>query len=197
MSEPTKYYDNRADFFRAYFEKGLGYSDYVLSGKPNHKSRWDNFYNLISLSDEQLSITAQFKRKMNILVLSGIWCGDCARQGPMLRRIEQASQQLSLRFIDNRANPELQDELRINGASRVPVIVALSEDFFELARFGDRTLSTYQRKAQTELGPACDAGLISPQAEELTQELGEGVSFFERLQLMLRLAPALREKYAD
>ena len=133
---------------------------------------------------------------MNLLVLSGVWCGDCARQGPILNLIETVQPLVSCRYLDNRANPELQDELRINGAEKVPVIVVLSEDFFELARFGDRHLSVYRRKAATELGAACDPGLIAP-ADELKVEGDEWVEYLDRLQLMLRLAPMLRKRYGE
>lgn len=113
----------------------------------------------------------------------------------MLRAIEKESKKINLRFLDNRANPELQKELRINGAERVPVVVTLSEDFFEISRFGERHLSVYRRKAKTELGPACEIGLGT--TGELSEEVAEWVEHFERLQLMLRLAPMLRARYGD
>lgn len=75
--------------------------------------------------------------------------------------------------------------------------VVFSEDFYELARFGDRHLSVYRRKAATELGPACETGLVPPSGEALATELAEWCDFFERLQLMLRLAPLLRQRYGD
>jgi len=77
------------------------------------------------------------------------------------------------------------------------VVVALSEDFFELARFGDRHLSVYRRKAEQEFGPACDAGILGPSESELAEELEEWSGFFERAQRMLQLAPMLRRRYND
>jgi hypothetical protein len=115
----------------------------------------------------------------------------------MLAVIEQANPNLTCRFLDNKENPELQEELRINGAMKVPVVAVFSEDFYELERFGDRHLSVYRRKFDNELGPACDAGILPPAQDHLQIELGEWVAFFERLQIMLRLAPALRAKYND
>lgn len=110
----------------------------------------------------------------------------------MLRKIEEECPLLVIKFIDNKQNPELQDELRINGAEKVPVVVTFSEDFYELNRFGDRHLSVYKRKLSTELGTACDAGLGTPK-NELDEELGEWVNHFERLQAILRLSLLLRK----
>jgi hypothetical protein len=134
---------------------------------------------------------------MNILVLSGVWCGDCARQGPILAAIGAASPVIDARFLDNQAIPEVRDELRIHGASRVPIAVTLSEDFFEVGRSGDRTLSVYKRKAERELGPACEAGIVPPHPAESSVEIEEWIACIERHQLLLRLSSFLRARYND
>lgn len=193
----SKYWDKRTEFFRSYFEKSVSYQDYVKTGTSEQQDKWQSFEQKITLSSEQNVRVGSFKRKLNNLVMSGVWCGDCIRQGPMFRAIENANPLLNFRFIDNRENPELQEELRINGAQKVPVIVSLTEDFYEVGRFGDRHLSVYRRKAAQELGAACDAGIIAPAVNELELEVNEWIDYFERIQLMLRLAPALRERYGD
>lgn len=197
MSEKPKYYDLRADFFKSYFEKGQKFADYIANSDATHAERWKNYQKNIALSSQQKEVISSFVREMNILVMSGIWCGDCARQGPMLAAIEEANPKLSFRFLDNRENPELQDELKMNGANKVPVIVVLSEDFFEVSRFGDKHLSVYRKKVEKELGPACDAGILPPSNDELGEEVQEWLNYFERLQHMLRLAPALRKRHED
>jgi hypothetical protein len=135
---------------------------------------------------------------MNVLVYSGVWCGDCVRQGPMFRRVAEAcGPRVRLRLVDRDASKALQDELRILGALRVPAVVFLSEDFHEIGRFGDRTLATYRAKAARELGPACDAGIVAPPPEQLAAEQEEWVAVFERMLLMLRLSPPLRARHGD
>lgn len=193
----SKYWDNRSEFFKKYFELGKGYEAYLAGGTEEERSKWEAMAANIQLNSNQKAIVSSFKRELNVIVMSGIWCGDCVRQGPMLRAIEQANDKLTFRYLDNRDNPPLQEELRINGAQKVPVVLALSEDFYELSRFGDRHLSVYRRKAEQEFGPACDAGILPPGQDELNVELDEWVGFFERIQHMLRLAPALRSKYLD
>lgn len=197
MTTDTRYNDPRQEFFKKYFNSALPYDEYLKTGEEKHQIRWLDFSQRISLSKEDCHLLETFRRKINVLFLSGIWCGDCVRQGPMLRAIELACPAIKVRFIDNRAYPELQQELRINGAEKVPVIVSLSEDFFELSRFGDRHLSVYRRKAKRDLGPACETGIVPPPEEEVSTELHEWVDYFERIELMLRLSPLLRERYGD
>ena len=196
-AENAKYYDIRSELFADAFSRGLRFDAYVSSGNEAQGRRWNSTLGELTLSEQQKQTAAGFVRRLNILVLSGIWCGDCARQGPMLHLIEQSSPLIECRYIESRAEPALQDELRIIGATRVPVVVMLSEDFFELSRFGDRTLAAYRRKAATESGPACAVGIGKPATEELGLEMAEWFELVERAQLLLRLAPSLRQRYGD
>lgn len=192
-----KYRDKREDLFRKYFETSPDYESYLASSPEGHVSKWREIEAKLTLSEVHKKALGSFKRRMPVLVLSGVWCGDCARQGPMLRAIEQHSGVVETRWIENREQPELQEELRINGAEKVPVVLLLNEEFHEVARFGDRHLSVYRRKAERELGAACDPGLLPPPEDEIGVEFQEWINFFERAQLMLRLAPAFRQKYGD
>lgn len=193
----SAYTDIRSEYFRSWFERGLPYDEYVQTGSAIEQEKWKNAERRSALSESDTALLQTFRRKMEVIVLSGIWCGDCARQGPMLHAIELAAPSIRIRFVENRPNPELQQELRINGAEKVPVVVVLSEDFYEIQRFGDRHTSVYRAKAKRELGPACDTGLLPPEGEELREELNEWVRFFERNELLLRLSPMLRRRYND
>lgn len=102
-----------------------------------------------------------------------------------------------MRFIDRDVRPDLRDLLAINGGHRVPVVVFLSEDWFEVSRYGERTLSTYRRLAAEQLGATCPTGLIPPATELLAASTAEWLTEFERAQLILRLSPRLRSKHDD
>ena len=193
----SKYLDLRQGFWREEFSKALAYDAYLAAGDSKHRAKWEALDPKIRLTSEQESLLGGFARKMPVLCYSGIWCGDCVRQGPILRRIAQANPKIDLRFAERIDDSRLADELRMNGALKVPVVVFLSEDFYEVARFGDRTLSAYRRIARATVGPACDTGLKAPSDTDLATEIQEWVDIFERAHLMLRLAPQLRERYGD
>lgn len=196
-SDASEYYDRRRDLFRRHFEKGLRYDEYVASGQESHQRRWREMLERVQLPAAQRKLVGSLTRKINILVLSGTWCGDCVRQVPILKRIEEASTVVTLRIVDRDENPELRDELRLGGGARVPVAVFLTENFFECARYGDRPLATYRAMARTQLGPACPIGPAPLDESELSGAVTEWVNEFERVQLMMRLAPHLREQHRD
>lgn len=199
MPDKPKYYDKRADFWRGFFEQARDWDGYLRDFDPVHAEKWfDVATQLPAMSEGEIAQVASFERRLNVLCYSGVWCGDCSRQGPMLKQVaEAAGDNVDLRFIDRDSAEELQDELRVIGALRVPVLVFLSEDFHELGRFGDRLLTVYRAKMERETGEACSTGLVLPSIQELKAERREWIDVFERMLIMLRLAPPLRARYED
>ncbi len=190
------YFDLRTDLYRRGFSAALPLRDYLATGSERERAPWARAARppLPANAAERLDAAG---RIVNVLCLSGIWCGDCARSVPVLARLaEAAGASVKLRILDRDTMPELRDALRILGAMRVPVAVFLTEDFHEIGRFGDRPLSVYRVKAATELGAACP---IPGAADEsaIAAETAEWLDVFERMILMARLAPGLRARHGD
>ena len=135
---------------------------------------------------------------MKVLVVSGVWCGDCVEQCPLLQRIAEANPaRVELRLLDRDEHADLSGRLRINGGARVPVALFLAEDFELCSVFGDRTLNRYRALAARQLGPSCPTGLVVPGAGELSATLADWLAEAERVQLMLRLSARLRQRHGD
>lgn len=199
MIETAKYFDVRSQFWSAGWGEATSYESYLEGSDPKRAANWENLsVRIPPLSQEHKTRLQDHARELNVLMVSGVWCGDCVRQGPMIRQITDAcDDSVSLRVIDRDQNPALRDEVRVMGAARVPVVVFLSEDFHEVGRFGDRMLQTYRRKAATEIGAACAVPTAELPPEELAAERDEWVDIFERMLLMVRLAPPLRQRHGD
>lgn len=185
-----------------HFETGLPYRDFLAKyGSEQHRQRWLMNYEATQLSDTQKHLLGSFKRPMKVLCLSGTWCGDCASQCPVFERIVEDAPAglIDLRYIDrDAAGPDLGPLVRVNGGQRVPVVIFLSEDGHEVARYGEKTLAKYRDEAAKLEGVACSLGLASGVATELrTAVTAEWVDQFERAHLILRLSARLREKYGD
>jgi hypothetical protein len=180
------------------FEEALPYTEFLdRYAAPAHRVRWDAQHARVTIFAEQKELLGSFVRAMPVLCLAGAWCGDCINQCPIFDYFAQAAPAISLRFMDRDARLDVSDALAINGGHRVPVVLFLSEDFQEVARYGERTLSTYRRKAAEQLGASCPTGLVPPSTEALTLVTSEWLAEFERVQLLLRLSPRLRTKHGD
>jgi len=182
----------------SYFESALPYDKFLDQyATPSQRVRWDAMHARFALTSAQRELITGFARRMPVICLAGAWCGDCINQCPAFDHFAQASSRIELKFLDRDAKPELRNLLAINGGHRVPVVVFLSEDWFEVSRFGERTLSIYRRLAAEQLGSSCPTGLVPPPDEALAVNTAEWLAEFERAQLILRLSPRLRSKHGD
>jgi thiol-disulfide isomerase/thioredoxin len=186
-----------ATLFRSHFDKALPYAPYLATGTDEQRRRWTQVYDAVAPTAAQRQLFAGFTRRMPVLVISGIWCGDCVQQVPLLQRLAELSPSIDLRIVDRDVHKDLSALFRINGGDRVPVVLLLSEDFELCALAGDRTLSRYRAIAVKQLGAACPIGLVAPDQDELAATLADWANEFERVQLMLRVSPRLRTIHQD
>jgi thioredoxin-like negative regulator of GroEL len=187
-----------ASYLKEKLDAALPYGRYVETGTEEQQRRWRQVYDAVRLTPEQARLLAGFTREMKVLVLSGIWCGDCVQQCPLLQRCAEAnSSRIDLRLLDRDQHRDLTEQVRINGGDRVPVVLFLAEDYELCALFGDRTLNRYRALAARHLGPSCPTGLTVPPTDELAVTLQDWLNELERLQLMLRLSARLRQKHHD
>jgi thiol-disulfide isomerase/thioredoxin len=167
----------------SHFDAALPYDRFLSQfGSAGDKARWDRTREAVALTDEQRALLAKFTRRTNVLVLAGAWCGDCAAQCPIFERFAEAAPVLAVRYLDRDAHSEAQKELKINGGDRVPVAVFFSEDGFEVARYGERTLAAYRRM----IGEPSGGDVAADWLRE-----------FERVQWILKLSPRLRKLHGE
>ena len=177
-------------------EEALSYDDY-LTTTPEKAIPWQENDKKCALSDAQQSLLSSFVRDMNVIVISGIWCGDCSTQGPMLAAIAQGSPKIDLRWLDKDVAIELSNHLKINAGNRVPTVLYMAEDYEPVSVLGDRTLARYRAIASRQLGASCDIPGASIPEDEFKDTLQEWLDEFERVQLLLRLSARLRQKHGD
>jgi hypothetical protein len=168
----------------------LGYAEFLSRhGSAADRAKWDQTLAKTTLTPEQTKLLRSFTRTTNVLVLAGAWCGDCSGQCPLLERFAETAPVLTIRYLDRDVHADVQAELRINGGNREPVVVFISEDGFEAARYGERTLARYRQLVRGSIPEVPDDGFAGVVRDWLNE--------FERVQWMLRLSPRLRGKYGD
>jgi thiol-disulfide isomerase/thioredoxin len=187
-----------ASYLNEKFQAALPYEKYVAGGTEEQQRRWRTVLDACHLTEAQRLLVGGFVRDINVLVVSGIWCGDCVQQVPLLECIAQANPgRVHLRVIDRDAHKDLSSQVRINGGDRVPVVLFLAEDCEFCSMAGDRTLRRYRSIAQRQLGAYCPLAIAPPDKDELSATLGDWLDEFERIHLMLRVSPRLRQKHGD
>jgi thiol-disulfide isomerase/thioredoxin len=180
------------------FAVGLPLAGFLARyGTPSDAARWERAKAATELTDAQRQLLGKFTRQMNVLVLAGAWCGDCAAQCPIFERFAEAAPVIAVRYLDRDEHADAQYELRINGGDRVPVAVFFSEDGFEVARYGERTLARYRQLVGQLTGETCATGLVKSSDPAQAAVVQDWLNEFERVQWILRLSPRLRRIHGD
>ncbi len=188
-----------AEILHREFDRGLPFREFVATADTQeHQARWVERYERMALDAAPAALVGSFSRAMNVLCLTGPWCSDCALQGAAMARVADANaERIHLRFIPRSEEyADLIVKNMINGGYRVPVTWFMAEDFEPVSRYGDRTLSRYRSMARKALGEQSNV-LAPPPADPVREVLREVLDEFERVQLLLRLSPRLRQKHED
>jgi hypothetical protein len=183
---------------RERFEQGLGYADYIATGTEHQRASWEAVCERAKLSDSQQALLGGFVREVNILAVSGVWCGDCVQQLPFLEVFRAANpDRINLRYIDRDEHTEFASQITICSGNRVPYVIFMNEDFDFVSLFGDRSLSRYRAMAARQLGPSCPVPGAAIAQDELDATLGDWLNELERVHLLCRLSTKLRGRHQD
>lgn len=186
------------EYINSKFTGGLMYEAYLKSGTPDQFEAWTKIYNQVKLTDAQRNLISGFTREMHVICISGIWCGDCVQQGPLLQRIAEVKPEIvKLVWLDRDEHMDMAQQITINAGTRVPVVIFAAEDNEQVAIYGDRTLSRYRAIAQRQLGPSCPLPGAPVADEELAATMQDWLNEFERVQLLLRTSARLRQLHGD
>lgn len=187
-----------ASYLKSKFEAASPYDAYVATGNEAQQQGWQKIYDQTRLTDQQKALIAGFTREMKILVSSGVWCGDCVQQIPLLQKIAEASSgKVDLRIVDRDKHSDLAEQIQICGGMRVPVVIFMAEDFEFVSLLGDRSLTRYRAIAAKQLGAACAVPGAPVPDDELAGTLQDWLDEVERVHLLLRLSTRLRQKHND
>jgi thiol-disulfide isomerase/thioredoxin len=180
------------------FQVGLPYDNFLARyANDGQMQRWRQFREQIVLTPAQRELLGSFTRRMPVLVLAGAWCGDCINQCPIFEQFAAAAPVIQVRYLDRDEHADVQRELQINAGNRVPVVVFLSEDGYEVARYGERTLSKFRQLVRDQAGASCPTGIVLPKDPLPVLVTQDWLNEFERVQWLLRLSPRLRAMHGD
>jgi hypothetical protein len=182
----------------ALFEQGFGYEAFLEKyGNDEQKRRWSQFHGAVKLAPAHVDLLKSFTREMRVFCLAGAWCGDCVNQCPIFDHFERVNPLVKMRYFDRDANPELGQKLSVCGGARVPVILFVSEDNFQVGMYGDRTLSKYRQLVGEMAGAACPTGIVLPGQSQIDGVIQDWLDEFERVQWSLRTSARLRKLHND
>ena len=121
--------------FKAYFDKGLTYDEYVgllEDNLPLHQLHYKKFK--ISPDQEE---TIKKMKPLKIIVLTEPWCGDSLAIFPVVRRITEIGN-WQIKILRRDENTELMEQFLTRNARAVPIFLFLNQEDSLIFRFGPR-----------------------------------------------------------
>ena len=185
-----------ATYLKTKFDAALAWSDYLATDSAK-AGNWRKIYDQVQLANEQRRLIEGFVREMKVLCVSGIWCGDCAQQGPLIERIAEANPCINLKWIDRDEHLDLAEQIKSNAGLRVPVVIFMAEDYEPVSIYGDRTLTRYRAMAARQFGASCPLPGAPVPDDELQATLQDWLDEVERVHLLLRTSGRLRKIHGD
>lgn len=140
-------------------QKAYSYNDYrklvkllISSGKSTTKSENDALFEFSKLNDKRmdrldktLKVTnetmlslQQLKEPVTLLVISEGWCGDAAQIVPMVNKIADSSDYISIKIVLRDQNEPLMNQFLTNGSKSIPKVILLDANNNVLNSWGPR-----------------------------------------------------------
>lgn len=141
------------------FEKALNYKDYLqlmaelvieekTTGTPDSErinftklnySRMTRLNKTLKLPEEQQEVFKKVETKQTWLVFLESWCADGAQTIPVLNRIAEVSENISLKIILRDEHAELMDHFLTEGTRSIPKLVILDTNLEVMETWGPRS----------------------------------------------------------
>ncbi|MEM6892610.1 MAG: thioredoxin family protein [Bacteroidota bacterium] len=88
-------------------------------------SRWDK---TLKFDEKALLDVQNYGVETTFLVLTESWCGDASPSLPVLNKMAEISQNISLKIVLRDENPELMDLFLTNDSRSIPKLIVLQND---------------------------------------------------------------------
>jgi hypothetical protein len=104
---------------------GTNHSEAMLEYTRLNISRMNRLDKTTRLLEEIEQKLQQINEPVKWLVLTEAWCGDAAQVNPVLNRMAEVNEKISLRFILRDEHPEVMDAFLTNGGRSIPKLIFL------------------------------------------------------------------------
>ena len=120
------------------FEKGITFKEFVNGDSNSYREKTLEIYNKIDFHEENYRRIKEIKEKINILICAEIWCPDCMINVPVLEKMKEANENISISIVGKEGNEEYFQYFNEEGVLKIPTFVFLDEKFNVLGSFIER-----------------------------------------------------------
>ena len=117
------------------YEKGVCFEEFVNEDNDIYKEKILEIYNTIEFEKESVDRIKNIDKRINILICAELWCPDCIINVPVIEKMRQYNNNISLSIVQKEGNEDFFKKFAVRETIRVPIFVIYNEDFKELGSF--------------------------------------------------------------
>ncbi|MBL7472363.1 thioredoxin family protein [Robertkochia sediminum] len=106
---------------------GKEQSDAYLHYTLMNEKRMDRWEKTFRIPEGVAEAVSAFTGKVTWLVITEGWCGDGAHALPVMKKLADLNENITLKMVIRDEHPELMDEFLTNGARSIPKLLMLDE----------------------------------------------------------------------
>ncbi|THD70032.1 thioredoxin family protein [Robertkochia marina] len=118
---------------------GAEQSDAFLHYTLMNEKRMDRWEKTLKIPGEVAEVFYQFNGRVTWLVITEGWCGDGAHALPVIKKLADLNEGITLKIVIRDEHPELMDAFLTDGARSIPKLIMIdNETSMPIATWGPR-----------------------------------------------------------
>ena len=123
---------------------GADHSEAMLNYTRLNVQRMQRLDKTVQLTEALQTQLASVATPQTWLVLTEAWCGDAAQSLPVMAKMTDASNFITLKLLLRDEHPKVMDAYLTNGSRSIPKLICLTEDLQEIGTWGPRPAPAQQ-----------------------------------------------------
>ena len=111
--------------------------DLINYSKLNH-SRMKRLDKTVKIPTEVIEKIEKINKPVHWLVITEGWCGDAAQNLPIINKLAELNENISLRIVLRDEHPELMDKFLTNGSKSIPKLIHTEDNHEIIEHWGPR-----------------------------------------------------------
>lgn len=158
---------------------GAEQSDAFLHYTFMNEKRMDRWEKTLKIPAEVAEVFRQFEGRVTWLVITEGWCGDGAHALPVMKRLADLNEGITLKIVIRDEHPELMNAFLTDGARSIPKLIMIDDETSQpIATWGPRPsdammMVTEEKRLKGKLSPEFRAEL----QQWYNKDKGQNIAF--------------------
>ena len=127
-----EYRTNVNELFEQGKSTGDNHSEAIMNYTKLNIFRMKRLDKTTRLTENALAQIQKENRNITWLVITEAWCGDAAQIIPVLNKLAEENENISLKMILRDENLEVMDQFLTNGTRSIPILIVLDSESLEV-----------------------------------------------------------------